>query len=276
MAGPREASEPRPIDVQQITRAGPLVAPSRLPRQPRRTRDPRSAQRPRHRRVRVPGLAGDQPWSPAPPTPRAAQIRSPPPPAGVADSAPAARAIHQAGERRALLLAGSPPAPMPALQTVAGETLKRFATSRHLQPLLARLHERRSARRVRAWRYGEASSGPLLVCESSQTHSLEGGPDVPLSRSQPVEARHLELDLTDLAMQREAWIMAKEIACDLSDAASDVSLTATVAAGARAEGGTVAGRAVPGRSRVRLDADRRRLREGGLIKRYRTRRRSSA
>jgi hypothetical protein len=33
--------------------------------------------------------------------------------------------------------------------------------------------------------------GPSFDCEPSQTHSLEGGPDVLLSRPQPLEALHL-------------------------------------------------------------------------------------
>ena len=44
----------------------------------------------------------------------------------------------------------------------------------------------RSGLRVRAARYGEALSEPSFERESWQTHSLEGGPDRTLSRSQPV------------------------------------------------------------------------------------------
>ncbi len=44
----------------------------------------------------------------------------------------------------------------------------------------------RSGQPVRAWRYGETTSEPSFECESGKTHSLEGGPDRTLSRSQRV------------------------------------------------------------------------------------------
>src|SRR6266545_1175591 len=67
MAGPGEADEAFAVDVQEIAGARPFVAAGVLARRLRRPRDPRPFQRPPDRRVRMPGLAGDQPRTPASP-----------------------------------------------------------------------------------------------------------------------------------------------------------------------------------------------------------------
>jgi hypothetical protein len=72
------------------------------------------------------------------------------------------------------------------LQTVAGETLKRLPTSLTDNPLArAVTSANRPDNPSFALRW-DLIPGLLSRRESWQTHSLEGGPDVSLSRSQPV------------------------------------------------------------------------------------------
>jgi len=75
VTGPCEADEAFAVDVQQIAGTGPPVAARLLARRLRRPRDPGPPKRPPDSRVRVPGLAGDQPW-PQPLRRLAAQIRA--------------------------------------------------------------------------------------------------------------------------------------------------------------------------------------------------------
>jgi hypothetical protein len=63
--GAPEARVALDIHVQQITRARPLVAHERRARTARRARAAVPLENRVHRRMRDPGLAGDQPWPPA-------------------------------------------------------------------------------------------------------------------------------------------------------------------------------------------------------------------
>src|SRR5207244_8578175 len=64
MTGTCEADEAFAVDVQQVTGTGPLVATRPLARLLGPPRDPLPLERPPDGRVRVPGLAGDQPRTP--------------------------------------------------------------------------------------------------------------------------------------------------------------------------------------------------------------------
>ena len=100
-------------------------------------------------------------------------------------------------------------------QTSAATTYRRSSARHHgVSPPLGRNNQsprRRPAHddlQVRDERYGEAPSGSSFDCEPWQTHRLKGGPDDLLSRSQPVEARHLD----------SAYVGVRERAEQLGDA----------------------------------------------------------
>src|SRR5947208_13487409 len=86
-----------------------------------------------------------------------------------------ARAIEQAGNRRALLGARLPPTTRPAAHRRRrdAEASRRLA---HRQPRLARLHKRKTARQSELGVTVKLHPGPSSRSESWQTHSLERGP----------------------------------------------------------------------------------------------------
>ena len=189
--GPQEASEALAVHVQQIAGAGPLVQARPLPRLPRRTRDPRPPERPPDGRVRVPGLAGDEPRPPARATPGRADpllLRPRQKPRAALGSR---GAILEADERLLLLGRGLRPAPPP----LAGGRRRDAAASGRLPapaPGLDVGDERPPTGESETSVTVKPHPGPSFDCEPSQTHSLGGGPDHLLSRPQPVEARQLE------------------------------------------------------------------------------------
>ena len=167
------------VHVQQVARAGPLVARARLPAARRGGREsPCAAQR---------GVTVECGWPTSPAISRGPQpVRS----RGRADAACSAarqhpRACAAAGTSdprgRPASARSSSPALAPAVPPAVGRRRRhaeggRGRLQRH--PALDRLHELEAAGEVRAWLYGEAASGPSFGRESSQTHSLGRGPDV--------------------------------------------------------------------------------------------------
>ena len=191
VAGPGEADEAFAVDVQQIAGAGPLVAAWLLARLPRRPRDPGPLERPPDGRVRMPGLAGDQPWPPAGAAPRRADPLlldgRQQPRAAVRPR----RAILETGQRPTLLERRLRPAPPPLTRRRRRDA----AASRRLTTRTARLDisdQRAAASKSETSVTVKPHPGPSFDCEPWQTHSLEGGPDDLLSRPQPVEARQLD------------------------------------------------------------------------------------
>ena len=158
---------------------------------PRRPRDPRPPQRPPDGRVRVAGLAGDQPRPPAAATPRRADPRLLARPAAAAGSdAAATNDPRDSASDRRCSSRRLRPAPPP----LASRRRRDAAASRRLTTRTARLDiadQRTTTSESETSVTVKPHPGPSFDCEPSQTHSLEGGPDDLLSRPQPVEARHL-------------------------------------------------------------------------------------
>src|SRR5262245_22763350 len=113
MARTGEADEALAVDVQEITGTRPLVQPRLLPQLPRWPRDPRAVQRPPDSRVRVPGLASDQPRSPARAAPSGADPRLLSRREKTRRAKRPRRAIRQTRQRPPLLKRGLRPAPPP-------------------------------------------------------------------------------------------------------------------------------------------------------------------
>src|SRR5262249_57792964 len=88
-----------------------------------------------------------------------------------------ARTIKQTGERAAPLPARRPPATRPAADRGRRDAEAPSDLS-YRQPALARLDERESPRQSELGVTVKLHPGPSSSSESSQTHSLEGGPDV--------------------------------------------------------------------------------------------------
>src|SRR5438270_3372393 len=158
----------------------------------------RPAERPPDGRVRVAGLAGDQPRPPAAATPRRAD------PGLLARRQQARAAMRPRGtilettQRATLLQPGLPPTRPP----LARSRRRDAAASRRLPARVARLDvrdQRTTASKSETSVTVKRHPGPSFDCEPWQTHSLEGGPDDLPSRPQPVEARHLERRDKDLS-----------------------------------------------------------------------------
>src|SRR5947207_1001294 len=189
--GTAEADEALAVDVQEIPRARPFVQPRPLARLPGRPRDPGPPERPPDGRVWMTELARDQPRSPAGAT------------AGSADpllldrrqkprrAAWSGRAILETAKRPPLLERRLRPAPPPLTSCGRRDaTAPRRLTTRKAAFDIADQHPPTSESETRVT--VKPHPGPSFDCEPSQTHSLEGGPDVLLSRPQPAEARHLD------------------------------------------------------------------------------------
>src|SRR5438128_3347513 len=189
--GSGEADEAFAVDVEQVSRTGPLVAARLLARLPGRTRDTSPSERSPDGRVRVASLAGDQARPPTGTAPGSADplllSRRQQPPA----TTRAGRTILETGERAPLLHRRDRPTTPP----LAGRRRRDATTPRRFPARAASLD---ISNKHTATAESEPSvtvkphPGPSFDCEPSQTHSLEGGPDDLLSRPQPVEARHLD------------------------------------------------------------------------------------
>ncbi len=75
VSGSAEAADALAVDVQEVARAGPLVAAGLLARPAWPAREAGASKRPPNSRVRMPGLAGDQPWAPTGAAPGSADRR---------------------------------------------------------------------------------------------------------------------------------------------------------------------------------------------------------
>jgi hypothetical protein len=184
MSGPHEAGVAGDVHVQQVAGTGPLVAVGRLLGRSRRPRDPRPAQHLPHGRVREAGGAGDQPGSPpsaaAAGADRLLELRR----QLARRAVRATRAIKEADQRLARLLARLQPAVPP---TMRGRRRHAEGGRGRLQrhPLLDRLDHGQAA--------GQSELGvsvqvhpcpPLSVSPGRPTASKEGR--ISAHRSQPV------------------------------------------------------------------------------------------
>jgi len=185
VAGALEARVLAGVHVRQVAGAGPLVAGGRLPRRPRRPGDPRSPEHLPDRRVAETGRAGHQAWAPArrasAGADRLGELGRELPGRAVRPT----RAIKQTRPRRLRLLGRVLPAVPPTMRRRRRHAEGgRGRLQRH--PLLDRADERvpasQSELRVTVIRH----PSPPSVQVFGETHSLEGGPDRTLSRSQPL------------------------------------------------------------------------------------------
>src|SRR5712692_7301632 len=133
-----EPDEPLRVDVEQVAGTGPLVAARQLARRLRRPRDPRTFERPPDGRMRVAGLAGDQPRPPA---------AAPP---GATDPVPLLRGQKPRAvtrPRRAILEAAERSAPLdrglrPTMPPLTRGSRRNAATSRRFPTRAAALNIR--------------------------------------------------------------------------------------------------------------------------------------
>src|SRR6266508_1548897 len=178
VTGGEEARIASDVHVQQVARAGPLVAAGRFAPSARAGSQAVAAQHLRDRRVRVREFERQQPRPPAGAAPSGAD------PPLLADReqpwhpARAARPVIEADACAPLLGARLAPAPRPA----TGRR-RRDAEGGRGRPqrasLFDRTHERVATGQSELRVTVNLHPGPSSRSESWQTHSLEGGPDVP-------------------------------------------------------------------------------------------------
>ena len=185
VAGPLEARVLAGVHVQQITGARPLVAVGRLPGRLRWPRDPGPAQHLPDRRVAEAGRARDQARPPAclaaTLADRLGELGRELPGRAMRP----ARAIKQTRQARPRLRAAVEPAMPPTVR-------RRRRDAEGGRGRLQRHPTRRSRDTARSrpaspsFALGEIHPSPPSSAVFGETHSLEGGPDRTLSRSQPV------------------------------------------------------------------------------------------
>src|SRR5438132_6050406 len=200
VAGALEARIARRVHVQQVARAGPLVAVGGLLRSSRRTRDAVAAEHLPDRRVGLAGGAGDEPRSPAGMAAALAdsllellveQPRAAPRPA---------RTVEQPGSRAELLLARLEP---PVPPTVGGGGRHAEGGGRRLlrHPIRDRLGQREAAGRSELGSSVSMHPGPPWAV-SRRRPTASGEARTSSSRSQAVWAA--QLGIRPRQLDREA------------------------------------------------------------------------